>query len=118
MLENVLTDTHSEDVVHLKYRGRNVAEVPLLNFRMFAPAAVISRLKIESVESEEPRDFYTLELSLASSERGAQQWASWLTYRDIRAVVSDAVISDPTFGLHWALWSPLNDAEFIQDIDY
>ena len=98
MIEDILTDMHSKDVVLLKLNGCNVGEVPLLNLGMFGTAAIISRLRIDSDESEEPQKFYTLELPLAFSERGAQKWASWLTYRDIRAVVSDAVVSDPTFG--------------------
>jgi len=112
VIGNVLIDSHSEDVVLLKFEGGTVAEVPLLNLVRFGIAKTISRLKFEIVGSEESRIFWTLDLPGVHSARGVQQWASWLTHRDLRAVAADPRDRG------WTLRTALDDAEAIADIDY
>ncbi|KAG9566906.1 hypothetical protein KCU71_g4176, partial [Aureobasidium melanogenum] len=99
------------NTVLLEHKGSFVTEVPLLNFLNFASEKLKDLVEISDRGPQGWR-FYTYDASVLPFERDVERWASWLTNRDLRAIM----YSGQEIGNE--IDSSLVDAELIEDVDY
>jgi hypothetical protein len=98
-------------IVLLQQYTQFVAQVSLSDFKAYAADKV--KDLVEVFESPTRRwKFYTYKLPRFVSGKSAEQWASWLTHHDLRAIWTDE--PDDTAGIHIIL----RDSERIGDVDF
>lgn len=98
--------------VVLMLTDKPVVNVPLLNFQTFA-SEKMPQLKTKITEGETHRwRFYTYNASGFMLKDSVQKWASWLTHRDLRAVINGGHEEGDS------IVDALSGARFLRDPDY
>jgi hypothetical protein len=101
---------HSMCIVLLQQETEYVAQVSLLNFQAFAPEKV--KDLVEVFDSGRRCKFYTYKLALNIRKKSIERWASWLTYRDLRAIDMNGPGNGQNIG------TTLADAECMNAVDF
>jgi hypothetical protein len=98
-----------EMVVLILY-GSPVVKVPVINFQTFATDRIRQLETVIADAGNQRCNFYTCDASALEFKEPVENWASWLTHRDLRAFDDD--------DRGWCLRVALYEAELIGDVDY
>jgi hypothetical protein len=90
LLKTVGIDKHlqcSMETVVLMLNGSPVVKVPVINFQTFATDKIRYLETVIADAGNQRWKFYTYDASELGITESVEKWASWLIYRDLRAVV-------------------------------